>query len=107
MNIFLNASTSADQISPWFTILWMVALFAIFYLFLIRPERKKRKKESKMRDSVQVGDNITTIGGIVGRVIGIKENDKILILETGSEHTRIKIKKWAIGSVDTIHDDSD
>ncbi len=107
MNIFLTTNSAAQAESPWFMILWLVAMGGIFYFLLIRPQQKKKKKEDKMRNSVQVGDNITTIGGIVGRVVGIKEDANVLIVETGSDRAKIKIKKWAIGSVDTIHDDAE
>jgi preprotein translocase subunit YajC len=105
MTFFLAASSNSSA-GLWWTIIYMVAIFGIFYLILIRPQSKKRKKEEKMRNSVQIGDNITTIGGIVGRVVGMKENSEILIIETGTDRAKMKIKKWAIGSVDTIHDDA-
>lgn len=88
----------------WVTVLYMVAIIGIFYFLLIRPQQKKKKKEEKMRGSVQIGDDVTTIGGIVGRVVGIKEDTDTLILETGTDRAKIKVKKWAIGSVDTVHD---
>lgn len=67
------------------------------YLLLFRPQQKKRKQEEEMRKSVQIGDEIVTIGGIVGRIVSIKEDSDFLILETGSE--KIRIQKWAIGTV--------
>ena len=67
------------------------------YLLLFRPQQKKRKQEEEMRNSVQIGDEIVTIGGIVGRVVSIKEDSESLILETGSE--KIRIKKWPVGEV--------
>lgn len=107
MNLFLanESATSAGGIG--LTVLYMVVIFGVFYFLLIRPQQKKRKKEDKMRSSVQIGDNITTIGGIVGRVVGIKEDSDILIIETGTDRARMKIKKWAIGSVDTIHEETE
>ncbi len=57
-----------------------------------------------MRSEVQIGDDITTIGGIVGRVVGIKEDADVLIIETGADRAKIKIKKWAVGSVNTVHE---
>lgn len=86
-------------------ILMYGVLFGALYLFLFRPQQKKKKKEEKMRGNVQIGDEITTIGGIMGRVIGIKEETDSIVIETGADHDKIRIKKWAIGSVDTIHDD--
>lgn len=108
MNLFLaNGSTAVGSNSIWLTVVYMVVIFGIFYLLLIRPQQKKKKKEDKMRSSVQIGDDITTIGGIVGRVVGVKEDSDILIIETGTDRAKMKIKKWAIGSVDTIHDDAE
>lgn len=60
-----------------------------------------------MRSSVQIGDDITTIGGVVGKVVGIKEDESALIIETGTDRSKMKVKKWAIGSVNTIHDDAE
>jgi preprotein translocase subunit YajC len=79
-----------------------VLLIVIFYFLLIRPQNKKQKKEQKMRESVQVGDNITTVGGIVGRVVSIK--DDAIVVETGADRNKMLIKKWAIQSVETLHD---
>lgn len=70
------------------------------YLFLFRPQQKKRKKEEEMRKSIEIGDEITTIGGIVGRVISIKDDSDSLVLESGSD--RIRIKRWAIASTSNI-----
>jgi preprotein translocase subunit YajC len=75
------------------------------YFLMIRPQKKKQKEEQKMRNSLRVGDEITTIGGITGRVLNIKEDD--LVIETGADRTKMTIKKWALQSVNTIHDDND
>lgn len=91
----------------WWTVIYMVLIFGVFYLLLIRPQQKKKKKEEKMRNSVQIGDEITTIGGIVGRVVGVKEDADVLIIETGADRAKIKIKKWAVGSVITVHDNAE
>lgn len=108
MNLFLANSTAAgSSTSLWWTIIYMVVIFGVFYLLLIRPQQKKKKKEEKMRGSVQIGDEITTIGGIVGRVVGIKEDADVLIIETGADRAKIKIKKWAVGTVNTVHDNAE
>lgn len=80
------------------------ALFGLLYLFMIRPQQKRRKKEEAMRRSVEIGDEVTTIGGICGRVVSIKE-DETLVIETGGDRAKIKIKAWAIGSNETIKDE--
>lgn len=87
-------------------------LFAVAYFFFIRPNSKKKKKEEAIKKNAQVGDEITTIGGISGRIIAVKnESDKkeadSIIIETGSDRTKIRVKRWAIGSVDTIHDEDE
>ena len=88
----------------WFIILIYVALFAGLYFLLIRPQSKKKKQEQEMRSNIEVGDDITTIGGIVGRVVAIKEDEDAFIIETGSDRVKMKFKKWAISSVDTQKD---
>jgi preprotein translocase subunit YajC len=81
----------------------IIAIIAIFYFFMIRPQHKKEKKVQQMRDAVQVGDNITTVGGVIGRVVTIR--DDTVVIETGADRSKIQIKKWAIQTVDTLHDD--
>ena len=89
------------------SVLPLVLVMVVMYFFLIVPQNKKRKEEEKMRNELRIGDEITTIGGIVGRVVAIKEDTNSLILETGADRNKIQIKKWAIGSCDTVHDDED
>lgn len=88
------------------SVLYMIVTFGIvlvvFYFFLIRPQRKKEKDTQKMRGALQVGDEIVTVGGIVGRVVSIK--DDTLIVETGADRNKIRVKKWAVQSCTTVHD---
>ena len=81
------------------SILMIVAMLAIFYFMLIRPENKRKKEAEQTRNSVKKGDEITTIGGIVGTVVDVKE-DKIVI-ETSADQVRIELVKWAISSNET------
>lgn len=76
-------------------------LFAALYFFMIRPNSKKRKAEEEMRKNIAVGDDVTTIGGIVGRIVAIKDDEDAYIIETGADRVKIKFKKWAISTVDT------
>ncbi|MGN0564388.1 MAG: preprotein translocase subunit YajC [Candidatus Heritagella sp.] len=89
----------------------MILIYAVFigalYLIFFRPQSKRKKKEEQMRKNAQIGDEITTIGGICGRIVAIKEDTDTLIIETGSDRSKLRVKRWAIGSVDTIHDDAE
>ena len=89
-----TSTQSAGSGSMIYTILLMVALFAGMYFLMIRPQKKQQKKEQEMRDNTQVGDEITTIGGIMGRVVTVKEDS--LIIETGADRNKMKIARWAI-----------
>ena len=77
----------------------MLLILAIFYFMLIRPDNKRKKEAEQMRSSVKNGDKITTIGGIVGTVVNVKE-DK-LVIETGADQVRIEIAKWAMSTNET------
>ena len=98
------ASGSAEQSksSSWSMIIMMVALFAIMYFLMIRPQKKKQKEEQEMRDSIQIGDEITTIGGIMGRVVTVKEDS--IVLESGADRTKMKFSRWAIQTNDTANE---
>jgi preprotein translocase subunit YajC len=82
------------------TIIMMLGLLAVMYFVMWRPSEKKRKQEEQMRESVQIGDELITIGGIKGRVVSIKD-DASFILETGPDRTKIQFQKWAISSIIT------
>ncbi len=71
-----------------------VVLIVVFYFFLIRPQRKRDKQERDMRNSIEIGDEISTIGGFIGRVVNIK--DDVLVIESSSDRTKLKIYRWAI-----------
>lgn len=85
------------------SLLYIVALFAIFYFLFIRPQKKKDKELKEMRDSLAVGDTIVTIGGIVANVAKIEE--ETLVIEFGPSRTKMPIQKWAIGSVQKKKDE--
>lgn len=78
-----------------------VLLVVAFYFVLIRPQSKKQKEEEQMRSNLEIGDEVTTIGGIVGRVVNINDNDDTMVIETGADRTKIKFKKWALNAVNT------
>lgn len=81
-----------------YTIVYMVALFAIFYFLFIRPQKKKEKQLDELRSSLQVGQMVITIGGMVATVA--KVEDEVVILEVGANRTKMPFKKWAIASVE-------
>ena len=81
------------------TIIMLVVMVAVFYFMLIRPENKRKKEAENMRSAVKAGDEITTIGGIVGKVVSVKD-DKF-VLETSADQVRIEFAKWAISSNET------
>jgi len=78
-------------------IIMIVAMIAIFYLFMIRPESKKKKKLAEMRSSLSTGDTITTIGGILGKVVHV--DDEKITFETSEDRVRIQVAKWAVSTV--------
>ncbi|MEG1721148.1 MAG: preprotein translocase subunit YajC [Pseudoflavonifractor sp.] len=77
-------------------LIMIVPMIAIFYFLLIRPENKKKKAMAKMRSELAAGDQITTIGGIVGTICAVKEDT--IVLETGADRVRIEFTKWAIST---------
>ena len=81
------------------TIIMLAVMFGLLYFMMIRPENKRKKEAEQMRSSVKTGDMITTIGGIVGTVVNVKE-DKFVI-ETGADQVRIELAKWALSSNET------
>ena len=86
----------ADSMSM---IVMMVVMIGVFYFFLIRPENKKKKAMNEMRSSLKVGDNITTIGGVIGDIVQVK--DDTLVIEVGADKVRIEFTKWAVSTNNT------
>lgn len=84
-------------------VVYLVVIFGAMYFILFRPQRKKQKEEKKMRENLQVGDEIVTIGGIYGRVISLKEDT--IVVESASDHSKLTIARWALQSNLTVHDD--
>lgn len=98
----IAAAEQAPATNFYFMILVYVAIFAALYFLLIRPNSKKKKEEAQLRNSLEIGDEITTIGGIMGRVVAIKDDEDAIIIETGSDRVKMKFKKWCISTVDTV-----
>lgn len=94
------ASGESGGMGSYMMIAIYVLLFVAIYFVMIRPQSKKRKQEEEMRQSLEIGDDLITIGGIKGRVVSIKD-DESFILETGPDRTKILFQKWAISSIVT------
>lgn len=77
----------------------LVLMFAMLYFFMIRPENKRKKEAQQLRDSLTVGDEITTIGGILGTICAVKE--ATVVIESGADRVRIELAKWAISGKNT------
>ena len=86
------------------TIMMFAVVILVFYFFVIRPENKKKKAMQEMRDALKVGDKIITIGGIVGEVVHIK--DENIVIETSADRVRVEFAKWAISTNDTAAKDA-
>lgn len=104
--VFLNlaeggttAPSGAGSLSP---IIIMGVMFVAMYFLMIRPQKKRQKEEQNMRDSIQIGDEITTIGGIMGRVVTVKDDS--IVIETGADRTKLRFQKWAIQTNNTAND---
>ena len=97
--MFLTAENPMGGLMQPSMILMMVVFVAFMYFVLIRPENKKKKEAEELRKSISTGDKITTIGGIVGTVVNVKE-DKIVI-ETSADQVRMELCKWAVSTNDT------
>ena len=97
---FLEETVTTDPTAGLFSMLPMlIACIAIFYFMLIRPENKRKKEAEQMRNAIKVGDHVTTIGGIIGVVVNVK--DEKFVLETGADQVRIELAKWALSSNET------
>ena len=96
---FLTTTDAAAAGGLGSTVIMMVAMLAIFYFMLIRPENKRKKEAEEMRSSIRKGDKITTIGGVVGTVVDVKENN--IVVETSADQVRIEFAKWAVSSNET------
>jgi preprotein translocase subunit YajC len=102
MNPFVcNAAFDLTSLAP---MLIMVLMFVALYFFMIRPQKKQEKETNDMRNNLKVGDEITTIGGIIGKVVSIKE--ETVMIETGHDRTKIRILKTAVRNVDVHAEDA-
>ncbi len=108
-----SSDAAAQQAGTVGSVLYMIfslgLLILVFYLCILRPQKKKEKEQKAMKDSLQIGDEITTIGGITGIVIRINRNpqnphEDSVVLETGGDRNKVRVKMWAISENATQHD---
>jgi preprotein translocase subunit YajC len=92
-NLYLTATTT-DSVSMLATFIPLILMIVIFYFLLIRPQKKRDKEVQKMRENIEIADEIVTIGGIIGRVVSIK--DDTVVIETASDHSKIRMARWSI-----------
>ena len=98
-----GAATEGGEQPSSFPMLFIIAgMFALMYFTTIRPQKKQQKREQEIRENTQIGDEITTIGGICGRVVSVK--DDTIVIETGSDRVKIKFKKYAIQTNHTANE---
>ena len=102
-NLLTNQGGGGGQIIM--TIVMVVVVGVFFYFFMIRPQKKQEKEQNAMRNNLAVGDEITTIGGIIGKVVSIKE--ETCVIETTHERTKIRILKSAVSRVDVKAEDAE
>ena len=105
MFTFLESTTPAGGFGAWGTVIMIVIMFAAFYFFAIRPQKKQEKEQNDMRNNLAVGDEITTIGGIIGKIVSIKE--ETVLIETSGKCTHIRILRSAVRNVDVHAEDAD
>ena len=91
---FLTAAAGGAEMTS--MIVMLVAMVALMYFMIYRPQKKQQKREAEMRNSLEIGDEVTTIGGIIGRVVAV-EGDT-LVIETSEDRVRMQITKWAVST---------
>lgn len=80
----------------------LVLVFIIFYFMLIRPQKKRERQVAEMRSKIEVGDEIITVGGIIGLVVSLREDT--VVIETGNDRSKVRVARWAIQQNNTVHD---
>lgn len=108
MYCFLEAgapTTASNTVNAITTLVMIVAMIAVFYFFMYRPQKKQEKESNDMRNNLKVGDEITTIGGIIGKIVSIK--DETVLIETSNDRNKIRILRTAVRNVDVHAEDAD
>jgi len=100
--LMLPSSSAGGKGGGWQMFALIGGMIAVMYFTMIRPQKKRQKEEQNMRDSISIGDEITTIGGIMGRVITVKEDS--IIIETGADRTKLRLIRTAVGINNTAQE---
>ena len=99
---FLSATGSASMTETLFTLLPMILIIVFMFILIYLPQKRQDKKDAAMRSSIEIGDKVSTIGGIVGIVCAIADKDDTLVIETGRDRTKIRFRRSAISSVEKL-----
>lgn len=99
---FLSATGSSSMTETLFTLLPMILIIIFMFILIYLPQKRQDKKDAAMRSSIEIGDKVSTIGGIVGIVCAIADKDDTIVLETGSDRTKIRFRRSAIASVEKL-----
>lgn len=100
-----DAAAASGKVNAITTLVMLAAMIAVFYFFMYRPQKKQEKESTDMRNNLKVGDEITTIGGVIGKIVSIK--DETVTIETSNERNKIRILRSAVRNVDVHAEDAD
>ena len=100
-----DAAAASGKVNAITTLVMLAAMIAVFYFFMYRPQKKQEKESTDMRNNLKVGDEVTTIGGVIGKIVSIK--DETVTIETSNERNKISILRSAVRNVDVHAEDAD
>ena len=100
-----DAAAASGKVIAITTLVMLAAMIAVFYFFMYRPQKKQEKESTDMRNNLKVGDEVTTIGGVIGKIVSIK--DETVTIETSNERNKIRILRSAVRNVDVHAEDAD
>lgn len=103
-NLILAETATEPKGTNWTSLILIVVVFVVMYAVILIPQRKKDKKLKQMLSELKTGDVICTIGGIVGNIVNVKDDE--IVIETSIERTKMSMKKWAVRNVETVDDSS-